>query len=109
MFTHLLKDIEPDVKIEAVKSLDLFIKIVSPNKMSVLIPQVVALGTDARAIVRSNNFVIEGHCGIILSAMIKFVEKDEAYQTIQPLIKDLLKDENQEVRKGGLYASTKFI
>lgn len=41
--------------------------------------------------------------------MIKFISKDQAYQTIQPLIKDLLKDENQEVRKGALTAATKFI
>lgn len=41
--------------------------------------------------------------------MIKFISKDQAYQTIQPLIKDLLKDENQEVRKGALIAATKFI
>ena len=41
--------------------------------------------------------------------MIRFVEKDEAYQRIQPLLKDLLKDENQEVRKGGLFGSAKFI
>ena len=41
--------------------------------------------------------------------MIRFISKDQAYQTIQPLIKDLLKDENQEVRKGALAAATKFI
>lgn len=41
--------------------------------------------------------------------MIKFIAKDQLYQTVQPLIKDLLKDENQEVRKGGIQAATKFI
>jgi len=53
--------------------------------MQVLIPQVVALGTDPLNIVRS-------HSGVVLSAMIKFISKDQAYQTIQPLIKDLIKD-----------------
>ena len=52
VFGHLLKDPEVDVKIEAVKSLDEFIKIVSPERMQVLIPQVVALGTDPLNIVR---------------------------------------------------------
>ena len=41
--------------------------------------------------------------------MIRFISKDQAYQTIQPLIKDLLKDENQEVRKGAVNAAMKFI
>lgn len=52
VFGHLLKDVEVDVKIEAVKSLDEFIKIVSPDKMSVLVQQVVALGKDPLSIVR---------------------------------------------------------
>jgi hypothetical protein len=45
-----------DVKIEAVKSLSNFIKIVSAEKVSFLLPQVVGLGKDALAIVRCNFF-----------------------------------------------------
>ena len=41
--------------------------------------------------------------------MIKYIPKDQLYQTVQPLIKELLKDENQEVRKGGIQAATKLI
>ena len=41
--------------------------------------------------------------------MIKYVPKDQAYQNIQPLIKSLMEDESQEVRKGGILAATKFI
>lgn len=41
--------------------------------------------------------------------MIKSIPKDQLYQTVQPLIKDLLKDQNQEVRKGGILAATKFM
>ena len=41
--------------------------------------------------------------------MIKSIPKDQLYQTVQPLIKELLKDENQEVRKGGIQAATKFL
>lgn len=41
--------------------------------------------------------------------MIKYVSKDQVYQIIQPLIKDLIKDESQEVRKGGILAACKFI
>lgn len=80
VFGHLLKDPEVDVKIEAVKSLDNFIKIVSPERMSVLINQVVALGKDPLGIVRC-------HTGIVLSTMIRYVPKDQLYQMVQPLIK----------------------
>jgi serine/threonine-protein phosphatase 2A regulatory subunit A len=41
--------------------------------------------------------------------MIQSISKDQAYQNVQPLIKDLMKDDNQEVRKGGIEAATKFI
>ena len=52
VFGQLLKDVEVDVKIEAVKSLDEFIKIVSPDKMTTLVQQVIALGKDPLSIVR---------------------------------------------------------
>jgi serine/threonine-protein phosphatase 2A regulatory subunit A len=51
-YGNLLKDPEIDVKIEAVKSLSNFIKIVSPEKINHLLPQVTALGRDSLAIVR---------------------------------------------------------
>lgn len=41
--------------------------------------------------------------------MIQSISKDHAYQNVQPLIKELMKDDNQEVRKGGIEAATKFI
>ena len=40
------------------------------------------------------------HVGGILKNMLQSISKDQCYQTIQPLIKDLMKDDNQEVRKG---------
>ena len=52
VFGHLLKDVEVDVKIQAVKSLDNFVKIVSPERMSVLVGHVVVLGKDPLGIVR---------------------------------------------------------
>lgn len=41
--------------------------------------------------------------------MIQAISKDQAYQNVQPLIKELMKDDNQEVRKGGIEAATRFI
>jgi hypothetical protein len=51
-FSNLLKDPEVDVKIEAVKSLNSFVKVISPERISYLLPQVTALGKDPLAIVR---------------------------------------------------------
>jgi hypothetical protein len=41
--------------------------------------------------------------------MIQSISKDQAYQNVQPLIKELMKDDSQEVRKGGIEAAVKFI
>ena len=41
--------------------------------------------------------------------MVGSISKDQAYQNIQPLIKELMKDDQQEVRKGGILAAAKFI
>lgn len=57
-YSNLLKDSEVDVKIEAVKSLSGFIRIVSPEKASFLLPQVISLGKDAMAIVRCKERII---------------------------------------------------
>jgi len=73
------------VKIEAVKLLGGFIKIVSADKISVLIPQVLSLGKDPMSIVRS-------YVGGVISHMVSSISKDQAYQNIQPLIKELMKD-----------------
>jgi serine/threonine-protein phosphatase 2A regulatory subunit A len=51
-YGNLLKDPEVDVKIEAVKSLSNFIKIVAPEKVGYLLPQVTSLGKDHLGIVR---------------------------------------------------------
>lgn len=47
--------------------------------------------------------------GAIIKNMIPSVHKDQAYQNIQPLIKELMRDDNQEVRKGGIEGAVKFI
>ena len=46
------------------------------------------LGKDPLPIVRAN-------VGLILKNIIQAISKDQAYQNIQPLIRDLMKDDNQ--------------
>ena len=53
--------------------------------------------------------VNKANVGGIIRNMIGAISKDQAYQNVQPLIKDLMKDDNQEVRKGGIDAAVKFI
>jgi serine/threonine-protein phosphatase 2A regulatory subunit A len=79
-FGNLLKDSEVDVKIEAVKNLSEFAKIISADKVSVLVPQVVSLGKDPLAIVRS-------YVGGVLTNILPFIAKDQVYQAVLPLIK----------------------
>ena len=92
-YGNLLKDPEVDVKIEAVKSLNSFMEVVPADKIGVLVNQVISLGRDSLPVVRAN-------ASMVIRSMIPSVSKDQAYQMIQPLIKDLMKDESQEVRKG---------
>lgn len=47
--------------------------------------------------------------GGVIKNMVSAISKDQAYQNVLPLIKDLMKDDNQEVRKGGIEAAVKFI
>lgn len=67
-----------------------------------LVPQVVALGKDPLAIIRS-------YVGGVITNILPYVAKDQIYQSIQPLIKEIMKDDNQEVRKGGIHAAAKLI
>lgn len=86
-YSNLLKDPEVDVKIEAVKCLSNFIRNVSQEKISYLLPQVTALGKDPLAIIRGIFCHIKANVGAVIKSMVPSVHKDQAYQNIQPLIK----------------------
>lgn len=92
-FSTLLKDVENDVKIEAVKSLSRFVRLVSADKLSILMPLILTLGKDNSSIVRSN-------VTSVLCNVVSLVPKDQAYQKLLPLISDMMKDDNQDVRQG---------
>lgn len=92
-FSTLLKDVENDVKIEAVKSLSRFVKLVSADKLSILMPLIMTLGKDSSSIVRSN-------VTSVLCNVVSLVPRDQAYQKLLPLISDMMKDDNQDVRQG---------
>lgn len=93
IFNTLLKDLENDVKIEAVKSLAKFVKLVSPDKLNILLPLIITLGKDPSSLVRSN-------LTAVLSNITGIIPKDQAYQRLLPLISDMMKDDNQDARQG---------
>jgi hypothetical protein len=99
-FSTLLKDVENDVKIEATKSLNKFVKIVSADKLTLLIPIILALGKDIYPNIRTQITNVIGN-------IIGSVPKDLVYQKLLPLIVELSKDDNQDVRQGALQATTK--
>lgn len=96
----MLKDVENDVKIEATKSLNKFVKIVSADKLTLLIPIILALGKDIYPNIRTQITNVIGN-------IIGSVPKDLVYQKLLPLIVELSKDDNQDVRQGALQATTK--
>lgn len=53
--------------------------------------------------------IVRSYVGGAITNILPFIAKDQIYQAIQPLIKDLMKDDNQEVRKGGIHAAAKLI
>lgn len=53
--------------------------------------------------------IVRSYVGAVVTNILPYVAKDQVYQIVQPLIKDLLKDDIQEVRKGGIHAATKLI
>ena len=67
-----------------------------------LLPQILALGKDPLSIVRS-------YFGDVLTNILHFIPKEQIYQTVLPLIKDILKDDHQEIRKGGIHAAAKLV
>ena len=83
------------MKVEAVKHLSIFVKIVAADKISALLPQVLSLGKDQLATVRCNFYYYLAYVGGILKNMLASISKNQSYQSVQPLIKDLMKDDNQ--------------
>ena len=99
-FSTLLKDVENDVKIEATKSLNKFVKIVSGDKLNLLFPIMLTLGKDVYPNIRTQ-------IASVLGNIIGAVAKDIVYQKFLPLIVELSKDDNQEVRREAINAAAR--
>ncbi len=71
-------------------------KLISPDKLNILIPLITTLGKDNSPIVRcKKNYIILANLTSVLGNIVGIISKDLAYQKILPLITDLMKDDNQ--------------
>lgn len=75
-------------------------KIVSSDKLNLLFPLILTLGKDVYPNVRTQITFVVGN-------IIASVAKDIVYQKFLPLILELSKDDNQEVRQGAINAAAR--
>lgn len=75
-------------------------KIVSGDKLNLLFPIILTLGKDIYPNIRTQIASVVGN-------IIASVAKDVVYQKFLPLIVDLSKDDNQEVRQGAIAAAAR--
>ncbi|CAD8096364.1 unnamed protein product [Paramecium sonneborni] len=92
IFSNLLKDPESDVRVIAVKSLAKFIKFVSPEKLTLIIPLLQLLAKDAFAQVKQNACLVIGQIATILP-------RENSQNKLQSYLIELMSDDNQDVRK----------
>lgn len=68
-------------------------KLISADKLSILMPLILILSKDPSSIVRSS-------VTSVMANIVGIVPKDLAYQKLLPSINELMRDDNQEVRQG---------
>ncbi|EGR34046.1 protein phosphatase 2 regulatory subunit A, alpha isoform, putative [Ichthyophthirius multifiliis] len=102
IFTNLLRDTENDVRSASIQSLTKFLKILSPEKLVIIIPHLQYLAKDSVFQVRAG--VTE-----VVYLMINILPKDTIVQKLLPLIIELFDDESKEVRQGATKAVSKYV
>lgn len=99
IFSTLLKDVEGEVRISAVNSLKNFVTILSHEKISSILAYLQSLSRDTVPLVRC------GVCEVLLAMFTMNLEKlgkDIIKTRIQPIITDLVNDDDIEVKIEGL-------
>ncbi|KAL4433336.1 hypothetical protein ABPG74_017440 [Tetrahymena malaccensis] len=102
IFTNLLRDAENDVRTASIQSLTKFIKILSAEKLVIIVPHLQYLAKDSVPQVRAG--VTE-----VIQIMCTLLPKDVTNLKLLPHIVDLFEDENKEVRQGVTRAACKFV
>lgn len=102
IFTNLLRDSENDVRTAAIQSLSKFIKIVSPEKLVIIVPHIQYLAKDSVPQVRAGTASIIGSLAGIL-------QKELSQSKLLPHIIEMFADDNKEVREGASKAAARFV
>lgn len=102
IFTTLMRDVENEVKIVAIRSLIKFVKLIAVEKLSVLIPHIQSLAKDSNAEVRSG--IAE-----VITEIIPQIGKEAAVQKLLTNILEMFPDENTEVRICVMKAATRYV
>eukprot|EP00825_Cyclidium_porcatum_P001190 TRINITY_DN1053_c0_g1_i3.p1 TRINITY_DN1053_c0_g1~~TRINITY_DN1053_c0_g1_i3.p1 ORF type:complete len:415 (-),score=96.13 TRINITY_DN1053_c0_g1_i3:34-1278(-) len=100
-FINLLRDSENEVRAASIVSLAKFIKIMSIEKLTIIVPHIQYLVKDSVPEVRAGTAEVIA----ILSGLIN---KEQAVTKLQPLLPDLFNDEQKEVREAASKATAKF-
>ncbi|EGR33470.1 phosphorylase phosphatase, putative [Ichthyophthirius multifiliis] len=101
IFTNLLRDAESDVRIASIQSLAKFVKILSPEKLGIIVPHLQYLAKD---------FVPQVRSGVtnVISIIVGILPKELTSTKLLSYIIDLFDDECKEVRQGATKAAAKF-
>lgn len=112
IFSNLLKDGEPDVKVVAVQSLSKFIKFLSPEKLQNIVPLLQVLARDQNAQVKSiaikKTIIRLGQAAEVIGVISTLIPKDHSQSKLASYLQEMFQDENQDVRKGAAVAAGKF-
>ncbi|CAD8111812.1 unnamed protein product [Paramecium sonneborni] len=101
IFTNLLKDCQSDVRVEAVKSLLRFIKLISRERVYLIIGNIQQLTEDPIAQVKQNICEVIGQVANLLP-------KQQSQNQLRKCLFQLMSDENWEVRRNAIKAMGVF-
>ncbi|CAK61709.1 unnamed protein product (macronuclear) [Paramecium tetraurelia] len=101
IFSNLLKDVECDVRVIAVKSLARFIKFVSPEKLNLIVPLLQLLAKDPFSQVKQNACEVIGQIASLLP-------KEYSQSKLQQYLIELMADDNQDVRRNAAKSAGQF-
>ncbi|CAD8185440.1 unnamed protein product [Paramecium octaurelia] len=102
IFSNLLKDTQCDVRVVAVKSLLRFIKFISPERLSLIVPNLQILSEDSFCQVKQNVCEVIGQIANLLP-------KEYCQNKLQQCLFELMSDENTEVRRNAIKSAGIFV
>lgn len=98
IFSSLLRDPESEVRISAVKALSEFINMLKPERVASILAYLQTLAKDSVNLVRVNVAIVVQNILTMKLPPIKIAVKDSIGGRIQSILKEMVMDENLEVK-----------